>query len=81
MSNAYDVASVNLVVEELQRARSIHEDMHSAHEGFAVLLEEVHELWDEVKAKEQSYNAMHKEAKQVAAMAIRFMSDVCERKP
>lgn len=53
---------------------------HSAHEGFSVLHEEVDELWDEVKAKQgaRSVDAMRKEAIQVAAMAIRFVYDICD---
>jgi len=49
----------------------------SAHEGFAVLKEEVDELWEEVKAKEQNIGRMREEAKQVGAMALRFMLEVC----
>ena len=51
---------------------------HSAHEGFAVLLEEVDELWDVVKLKQRNRERnklMRAEAIQVAAMAIRFLHD------
>ena len=53
---------------------------HSAHEGFSVLKEEVDELWDEVKAKQgqRDLNKMRKEAIQVAAMAMRFVLDICD---
>jgi hypothetical protein len=53
---------------------------NSAHEGFAVLKEEVDELWDEVKAKQGACDVakMRKEAVQVAAMAMRFVLDVCD---
>ena len=53
--------------------------MHSAHEGYAVLLEEVDELWDEVKLnqKKRSVQKMGDEALQVAAMALRFYLEVC----
>ena len=52
---------------------------NSAHEGYAVLLEEVDELCDEVKKnqKNREIELMYKEASQVAAMAIRFMYEVC----
>ena len=52
---------------------------NSAHEGYAVLLEEVDELWDHVKTKQKlrDIEAMKKEAIQVAAMALRFAIDVC----
>lgn len=65
--------------EELVFATAKFGAFHSAHEGFAVLKEEVDELWDEVKAKQGSrdFEAMRKEAIQVAAMAMRFVVDIC----
>ena len=52
---------------------------NSAHEGWAVLKEEVDELWEEVRAKqgERDPEALYHEAIQVAAMAIRFAHDIC----
>jgi hypothetical protein len=73
------------VERELIRATDIYEPMHSPHEGYAVLLEEVHELWALVRASKpashpahdaENIAAMRLEAKQVAAMAVRFMVDV-----
>lgn len=64
---------------ELQRARARHAPMHSAHEGYAVILEEFDELWDEVKLKQASKEKMRREALQIAAMAVRFIEDVCEK--
>lgn len=66
------------VQKELEEATSVHGPMHSAHEGFSILLEEVDELWDEVRMKRQDIEKMHKEAMQVAAMAIRFMIDIAK---
>ena len=68
------------VGKELAAAMTNFPPMNSAHEGFAILKEEVDELWDEVKAKQgkRLVSDMRKEAKQVAAMAIRFMVDVCD---
>jgi hypothetical protein len=53
---------------------------NSAHEGFAVLLEEVDELKAHVwmKQKNRDLPAMRKEAMQVAAMAMRFALEVCD---
>ena len=53
---------------------------NSAHEGYAVLLEEVDELWEHVKTRQDKRDlaAMRKEAIQVAAMAVRFVLNVCD---
>jgi hypothetical protein len=64
---------------ELARAEAQHAPMHGAHEGWAVIFEEVDELWDEVRKKKPDPKAMRKEALQVAAMALRFIKDVCDR--
>lgn len=67
------------VVDEVMEATEKYPPMNSAHEGYAVLKEEVDELWDEVKIKQGSRDikAMRKEAVQIAAMAIRFAADIC----
>ncbi len=52
---------------------------NSAHEGYAVIKEEVDELWDEIK-KSQRPLEMKEEAIQIAAMALRFIIDVCDKK-
>ena len=66
--------------KEEHRARSKFGDFHSAHEGFAVLLEEVDELWDAVRLQEgdpERADSLRLEAIQVGAMALRFVVDVC----
>lgn len=69
--------SLSLVATEYQRASSLYPKFNSAHEGYAVLLEEVEELWDEVKKspKKRTIPKMREEAVQVAAMALRFITD------
>lgn len=54
--------------------------MNSAHEAYAVLLEEVDELKEHVwtNQKRRDMQAMRKEAIQTAAMAVRFVRDVCD---
>lgn len=66
-------------VEEATTAAKRWGPFNSAHEAYGVLLEELDELWDHVKTnqKRRDIDAMRKEAMQVAAMAIRFMHDVC----
>lgn len=65
------------VVEQLEKAERKHAPMRGAHEGYAVLLEELDELWEEVKRQQVDASAMRKEALHVAAMALRFVKDVC----
>ena len=62
------------VATEYNRARRLHAPMHSVHEGYAVLKEEVDELWDEIKRND--LHAARKEAVQVAAMALAFIREV-----
>jgi hypothetical protein len=67
------------VVDELKSATDKFGAFASAHEGWAVIREEVDELWDEVKSKNGTKESMRKEAIQIAAMAMRFVMDVCDR--
>ena len=66
---------VKEVLDELNRAESKFAPFNSAHEGYAILLEEVDELWDVVKMKdsEERNKRMHEEAVQVAAMGLKFL--------
>ncbi len=84
--NDYNLAEVLL---EYNRATDMYDKLNSPHEGFAVLAEEVDELWDEVKSNPRKDPAatseadgimrrkarMREEAIQVAAMALRFLED------
>lgn len=64
---------------EANRAAAMWPPFNSAHEGFAVLLEEVEELKAHVwtNQKRRDLAAMRREAVQVGAMALRFIRDVC----
>lgn len=74
-----DCDAASDVVQELRRAREAHpKKFNSAHEGFAVLKEEVDELWEDVRDRNRSIPSMRAEAVQIAAMAIRFIEDVCD---
>jgi NTP pyrophosphatase (non-canonical NTP hydrolase) len=84
MADQLDPKNLQDVLNEYERAISIHKKFNSRHEGFAVLLEEVDELWDEVKKNQKKHpelsQTIRKEAIQVAAMALRFVQD-CTIKP
>jgi hypothetical protein len=78
------------VRNELAKARAKYRPMASAHEGWAVLREEVEEaliemklavdrkLWEEVKKKPSARNAtaIYEELVQVSAMAQRMAEDI-----
>ena len=71
---------IDLVKKEFVNATSKFGSFHNAHEGYAVLLEEVDELWDNVKLNQKTPNRnelIREEAIQVAAMAIRLIYDTC----
>ena len=79
--NATKINAIAIAVGlEVEKAERNWPPYNSAHEGFAVLKEEVDELWDHVKMKQQNRNlaAMKNEAIQVAAVAIRFAASVCD---
>ena len=68
-----------LVGTELTKAQAQHGPMHSAHEGWAVIQEEMDELWEVVRRKREARGGdLRKEAVQVAAMGLRFLLDLCE---
>lgn len=51
-------------------------EFHSVHEGYAVILEELDELWDECRQRDPNKDKLRREAVQVAAMAIRFAAEI-----
>ena len=63
------------VHKELHEAIETHSLFTSAHHGYAIILEELDELWDEVKKKKsiRDVRNMRAEAVQVAAMAMKFI--------
>ena len=66
--------ALTLVVDELNRAMRDFPPMRSPHEGWAIIREEVDEMWDEVKANNKL--EAREECKQVAAMALRYLLEV-----
>lgn len=70
------------ILAEYEKAAKAFPAFNSAHEGYAVIAEELDELWDEVKNNKnpESRDRQRKEAIQVAAMALRFIVDVSEKR-
>ena len=71
------------VTKEYLRASRKFDSFHNAHEGYAVLLEEVNELWTNVKLNQRipyRDKQIREEAIQVCAMALRLIWDCCRDK-
>ncbi len=64
------------MADECVRASKLFSSFNSTHEGYAVILEELDELWECIKRKGCNAQEMRKEAIQVGAMAIRFLFDL-----
>lgn len=71
--------AVSLLIKEYGRAVNLNGPFNSAHEGYAVIKEELDELWEEVRKKRgnRDMEKMLKEAIQVSAMGLRFAVDIC----
>jgi hypothetical protein len=69
------------VREEVREADAAHGDYHSCHEGWAVIAEELDELWDEVKKKRKNrdHDNMYRECVQIASTALRFAVALCKK--
>ena len=67
------------IFDEYERAIKKNDPFNTAHEGYAVILEEMDELKAEVwkKKSKRDLKKMRKEAIHVAAMAYRFLIDIC----
>jgi hypothetical protein len=63
------------VAAEVVRARAKHPPINSLHEGYAVILEELDEFWEEVRAQQFDPHRSYHELVQVAAMAQRTAED------
>jgi hypothetical protein len=66
------------LIEEWFRTEALYPGFHSMHEAYAVLLEELDELWEEVRKKptERDPAAIYKELVQIAAMALRTVTSL-----
>ena len=84
LAATYDYnARLGTALEEIQkevlRAKELFPvDFHNQHEAYAVILEEVDELWDEIKKNQKNYDLaeQRKEAVQAAAMLTRLLVEL-----
>jgi len=77
MNKLQNVAAV--VSSEVVRAKTMFpNNFVNQHEAYAVILEEVDELWDEIKKNQRNYDldAQRKEATQAAAMLFRLLVEL-----
>lgn len=64
------------VAQEVSRAVAKWEPLNSPHEGYAVILEELEELWEHVRADTARGAEARTEAVHVAAMAVRYAAEL-----
>jgi NTP pyrophosphatase (non-canonical NTP hydrolase) len=73
---------LSVILEEIKseviKARAKHAPMRGRHEGYAVMLEEVDEVWEEIKKRECNWSELRKELVQVAAMAVCMINEVVD---
>ena len=70
---------LNAIRSEVIRAKGIFPgNFVNQHEAYAVILEEIDELWDEIKKNQRNYDliAQKKEATQAAAMLVRLLVEL-----
>jgi hypothetical protein len=60
----------------LTKARIKHAPIHSCHEGYAVILEELDEVWEIVRSQFPNMAALRKELLHTAAMCQRMAEDL-----
>lgn len=72
--------SFELIEIEFIRASELYPDLHSNHEAFAVIKEEVDELWDEIKKSHDTRGnkQIKNELIQIGAMVIRYLENLCD---
>jgi len=70
-----EVRAMNVIIHEFNKATEKNGAFNSPHEAYAVLLEEVDELWDDIKRNQGRNQKAMLEAMQVAAMAMRYLVD------
>ena len=77
LGNPHDHPIWQELADALDAAMTKHPATHSPHEGWAVIWEELDELWAHVRADTGRTGDARKEAMQVAAMGLRYALDLC----
>jgi hypothetical protein len=67
------------IENEFLRASDLYPDLHSNHEAYAVIKEEMDELWDEIKKSKdvKGNNQIRHELIQIGAMVVRYLENLC----
>jgi len=65
-----------IIKAEIDYALETYGHFNSSHEAYAVLIEEVEELWHEIKKKKSDVLRMKEELIQISAVAIRFHDEL-----
>ena len=73
---------LELAEKEYERSNKLYPMFHSTHEGYAVIKEEVDELWDAIKGEKGIKPDIFQRAEviQIMAMCIKFMESWPEEK-
>lgn len=76
-----NIAAIDAILADLRvellKACAKHPPFPTCHHGHSVILEELEELWDEIKADNGQRPPARKEALQVATTAVRYIHDLC----
>ena len=65
------------IQKEAQRVEEKYQrDYSSHHEFYAVLLEEVQEVWDEIKKKNPDKSKLRKEVIQIGSVCLRYYEQI-----
>jgi hypothetical protein len=67
------------IEHEYLRASDLYPDLHSNHEAYAVIKEEIDELWDAIKKQKgiKGNKEIRAELIQVGAMVVRYLNNLC----
>ena len=73
------IESLNAIETEYYRAIKLYSNFHSNHEGYAVIKEEIDELWDAIKKTKSTVGneKIRDELIQIGAMVVRYLNDLC----